>query len=353
MIRMKLSQFNLEIPEELVALHPTEHRDESRLLVANRETGTIEHRQFKDIIEYLDEDDVMVLNNTKVFPARLIGQKEKTGARIEVFLLRELSPKQRLWDVLVEPARKIRVGNKLFFGENDLVAEVVDNTTSRGRTIRFLFDGENEELHGLINKLGRTPIPPYIQAQREDTPQDRERYQTVFASEVGAVAAPTAGLHFTRELLKRLELKGIEQAFLTLHVGIGSFSPVEVEDLSKHRMASEYYVIPGETVDMVNNAKRNKRRIIAAGTSVMRGLESSVSASKMLNPAEGWTDRFIYPPFEFDIANTFITNLHRPKSTLLMMVAAFAGYDFTMECYEEAIKEKYRFHSYGDAMLVL
>ncbi len=352
-MRMKLSQFNLEIPEELVAMHPAEPRDEARLLVAHRETGTIEHRLFKDILEYLDEDDVMVLNNTKVFPARLIGQKEKTGARIEVFLLRELSPKQKLWDVLVEPARKIRVGNKLFFGENDLVAEVVDNTTSRGRTIRFLFDGENEELHSLINKLGRTPIPPYIQAEREDIPEDRERYQTVFASEVGAVAAPTAGLHFTRELLKRLELKGIEQTFLTLHVGIGSFSPVEVEDLSKHRMASEYFVIPDDTVLMVNEAKRKKRRVIAAGTSVMRSLESSVSASKMLNPADGWTDKFIYPPFQFNIANTFITNLHRPKSTLLMMVAAFAGYDFTMECYEEAIKEKYRFHSYGDAMLVL
>jgi S-adenosylmethionine:tRNA ribosyltransferase-isomerase len=350
---MKLSQFNLEIPEKLVALHPAEPRDEARLLVADRATGKIEHRLFKDVLEYFDEDDVLVLNNTKVFPARLIGQKEKTGARIEVFLLRELSPKQRLWDVLVEPARKIRVGNKLFFGENDLVAEVVDNTTSRGRTIRFLFDGENEELHSLINKLGRTPIPPYIQAHREDIPEDKERYQTVFASEVGAVAAPTAGLHFTRELLKRLELKGIEQTYLTLHVGIGSFSPVEVEDLSKHRMASEYYVIPDNTVEMVNDAKRKKRRVIAGGTSVMRALESSVSASKMLNPAEGWTDKFIYPPFQFNIANTFITNLHRPKSTLLMMVAAFAGYEFTMECYEEAIKEKYRFHSYGDAMLVL
>jgi len=350
---MKLSQFNLEIPEELVAMHPADPRDEARLLVANRATGTIEHRLFKDVLEYLDEYDVMVLNNTKVFPARLLGEKEKTGAPIEVFLLRELSPKQRLWDVLVEPARKIRVGNKLFFGDNDLVAEVVDNTTSRGRTIRFLFDGPNEDLHALINKLGRTPIPPYIQKHREDIPEDRERYQTVFAKEVGAVAAPTAGLHFTRELLKRLELKGIEQAFLTLHVGIGSFNPVEVEDLSKHRMASEFFIIPDETVDMVNDAKRQKRRVIATGTSVMRALESSVSASKMLNPAEGWTDKFIYPPFQFNIANTFITNLHRPKSTLLMMVAAFAGYEFTMECYEEAIKEKYRFHSYGDAMLVL
>ena len=350
---MKLSQFNLEIPEELVALHPSDPRDSCRLLVAHRDTQTIEHKTFSDVLDYFDEHDVMVLNNTKVFPARLIGQKEKTGARIEVFLLRELSVKQRLWDVLVEPARKIRVGNKLFFGENDLVAEVVDNTTSRGRTIRFLFDGENEELHQLIDKLGKTPIPPYIQAQREVEPEDRANYQTVYASEVGAVAAPTAGLHFTRELIKRLELKGVEEAFLTLHVGIGAFNPVEVEDLSKHRMASEYYVIPDKTVDLVNEGKRKKRRIIAVGTSTMRALESSVSASRMLNPADGWTDRFIYPPFQFHIANTFLTNFHRPKSTLLMMVAAFAGYDFAMQCYDEAIKEGYRFHSYGDAMLIL
>jgi S-adenosylmethionine:tRNA ribosyltransferase-isomerase len=350
---MKLSQFNIEIPEELVAIHPVEPRDEARLLVAHRDTQTIEHRKFSDVLEYFDEHDTLVLNNTKVFPARLIGQKEKTGARIEVFLLRELSPKQRLWDVLVEPARKIRVGNKLFFGENVLVAEVVDNTTSRGRTIRFLFDGENEELHKLIDKLGKTPIPPYVRAHREVEPEDRQRYQTVFASEVGAVAAPTVGLHFSRELLKRLELKGIEQTFLTLHVGIGHFNPVEVEDLSKHRMASEYFVIPQDTVDLVNETKLAKRRVIAAGTSVMRALESSVSASNMLNPNEGWTDKFIYPPFEFHIANTFLTNLHRSKSTLLMMGAAFGGYEFIMHCYEEAIKEKYRFHSYGDAMLIL
>ncbi|MEO1450139.1 MAG: tRNA preQ1(34) S-adenosylmethionine ribosyltransferase-isomerase QueA [Bacteroidota bacterium] len=350
---MKLSAFNFEIPEELTALHPAESRDESRLMVVHKDTGQIEHRVFKDVLDYFDEGDVMVLNDTKVFPARLIGKKEKTGARIEVFLLRELSVKQKLWDVLVEPARKIRVGNKLFFGENDLVAEVVDNTTSRGRTIRFLFDGENEELHQLIDKLGLTPIPPYIQAQREVEPKDREDYQTVFAKNVGAVAAPTAGLHFTRQMLKRFELKGIEQAFLTLHVGIGTFQPVEVEDLSKHRMDSEYYEIPDETARMVNDAKRNKRQILAVDNSVIRSLESSVSASRMLNADGGWTDRFVYPPFEFNIPTAFLTNLHPPKSTLLMMAAAFMGYELMLLAYEEAVKEKYRFYSYGDAMLII
>lgn len=350
---MKLSAFNFEIPEELTALHPADPRDSCKLMVAHRDTGKIEHRVFKDVLEYFDEGDVMVLNDTKVFPARLIGKKEKTGARIEVFLLRELNIKQKLWDVLVEPARKIRVGNKLFFGEGDLVAEVVDNTTSRGRTIRFLFDGENDELHDLIDKLGKTPIPPYIAASREVEDADRDNYQTVFAKNVGAVAAPTAGLHFTRELLKRFELKGIEETYLTLHVGIGSFNNVEVEDLSKHRMDSEFFIIPDSTKDMVNDAKNTKKRVLAVGSSVMRSLESAVSASKMLNPAEGWTDRFVYPPFEFNICNSFLTNFHRPKSTLLMMTAAFMSYEFMMECYAEAVKEKYRFYSYGDALLIL
>ena len=348
---MKLSAFNFEIPDELTAQYLHDPRDESRLLVAHKDTGEIEHKTFRDILEYFDEGDVMVLNDTRVFPARLFGKKEKTGAKIEVFLLRELNVKQKLWDVLVEPARKIRVGNKLFFGENDLVAEVVDNTTSRGRTIRFLFDGENEELHQLIDRLGRTPIPPYI--DREVESRDREDYQTVFAKHEGAVAAPTAGLHFTRELLKRFELKGVEQAFITLHVGIGAFNPVEVEDLSKHRMDSEFFVIPEETREMVNDAKNNKRRVLAVGTSVMRSLESAVSASRMLNPAEGWTDKFIYPPYDFHIANAFLTNFHQPRSTLMMMVAAFLGYDFMMECYEQAVKEKYRFYGYGDAMLII
>lgn len=350
---MKLSAFSFDIPEELTALHPSEPRDECKLLVAHRATGKIEHRLFKDILEYFDEGDVLLLNDTQVFPARLIGKKEKTGARIEVFLLRELNAKQKLWDVLVEPARKIRVGNKLFFGDSDLVAEVVDNTTSRGRTIRFLHDGENEELHELINTLGKTPIPPYISERRDVQDRDRQDYQTVFARNVGAVAAPTAGLHFTRELLKRFELKGVEEAFLTLHVGIGTFSPVEVEDLSKHRMDSEYYVIPSRTREMVNEAKRNKHRVLAVGNSVMRAVESSVSANRMLNESEGWTDRFIYPPYDFSIGNAFLTNFHPSKSTLLMMVAAFMGYEFMIECYQEAIKEKYRFYSYGDAMLIL
>ncbi|MEL7533757.1 MAG: tRNA preQ1(34) S-adenosylmethionine ribosyltransferase-isomerase QueA [Bacteroidota bacterium] len=350
---MKLSAFHFEVPDELIALHPHDPRDEARLMVAHRDTGKIEHRMVKDMLEYFEEGDVFVMNDTKVFPARLIGQKEKTGAQIEVFLLRELNVKQKLWDVLVEPARKIRVGNKLFFGDNDLVAEVVDNTTSRGRTIRFLFDGENEELHRMIDKLGKTPIPPYIAAKREVEPRDRDDYQTAIATNVGAVAAPTAGLHFTRELLKRFELLGAEQLRLTLHIGIGTFSPVEVEDLSKHRMDSEYFVIPENTREMVNTAKKERRKVLAVGSSSMRAMESAVSASKMLNPAEGWTDKFIYPPYEFQICNSFMTNFHPPKSTLLMMQAAFMGYEFMMEAYEEAVKEKYRFYSYGDAMLIL
>lgn len=348
---MKLSEFGIHIPEELVALHPAEPRDSCRLMVVNRKTKTIEHRKFTDILEYMDDGDVMVLNNTKVFPARLIGNKEKTGANIEVFLLRELNAKQKLWDVLVEPARKIRVGNKLFFGDNDLVAEVVDNTTSRGRTVRFLFDGDTNDLYKLIHTLGKTPIPPYIRRDVED--RDREDYQTVYAKHIGAVAAPTAGLHFTRELLKRLELKGVEQTQVTLHIGIGTFQPVEVEDLSKHRMDSEYYTITPETAEMVNEAKRNGKKVLAVGTSVMRALESSVSASRFLNTADNWTDKFIYPPYDFSIANAFLTNFHRPKSTLLMMIAAYMDYDFMIQCYEEAIKEKYRFYSYGDSMLIL
>lgn len=348
---MKLSEFSIEIPEELTALYPAEPRDSCRLMVCHTKERKIEHRTFKDILEYFDDGDVMVLNDTRVFPARLLGQKEKTGAAIEVFLLRELNPKAKLWDVLVDPARKIRVGNKLFFGENELVAEVVDNTTSRGRTIRFLFDGENEELHKLIETLGKTPIPPYIKRDVED--RDRNDYQTIYARNTGAVAAPTAGLHFTRELLKRFELKGIEQVFLTLHTGLGTFHPVEVEDLSKHRMDSEYFIIDEPVCNEVNRAKNEKRRVLAVGTTSMRALESSVSAARMLKPASGWTDRFIYPPFEFSIANAMLTNFHQAKSTLMMMVAGFMGYDFMLEAYDVAIKEKYRFYSYGDAMLIL
>lgn len=349
---MKLSNFNFELPPELLAEYPSEHRDEARLMVLNRKDQTIEHKLFKDVINYFDEGDVMILNNTKVFPARMFGNKEKTGARIEVFLLRELNAENRLWDVLVDPARKIRIGNKLFFGEDDsLVAEVIDNTTSRGRTLRFLFDGSYEEFRSKLIELGETPLPKYI--KRDVEPEDEERYQTIYAKNEGAVAAPTAGLHFSKHLMKRLEIKGIDFAELTLHVGLGTFSPVEVEDLSKHKMDSEQIIIPEASTKIINSALEEKRRVCAVGTTVMRSIESSVSASQRLNPYTGWTNKFIFPPYDFSIANSMITNLHTPKSTLLMMIAAFAGYDFVMEAYQEAIKEKYKFYSYGDAMLIL
>jgi S-adenosylmethionine:tRNA ribosyltransferase-isomerase len=349
---MKLSDFNFELPEDLLAEFPAENRDESRLMVLNREKRTIEHHQFKDVINFFDEGDVMVLNNTKVFPARLFGNKEKTGARIEVFLLRELNEEQRLWDVLVDPARKIRIGNKLYFGNDDsLVAEVIDNTTSRGRTLRFLFDGSYEEFRKKLKELGETPLPKYI--KREPTADDKTRYQTIYAKNEGAVAAPTAGLHFSRHLLKRLEIKGVDLAELTLHVGLGTFNPVEVEDLSKHKMDSEELIIEQNAVDVVNAAKANKRRICAVGTTVMRGLESSVSSVNTLNTYRGWTHKFIFPPHDFAIANCMITNFHTPKSTLLMMVSAFADPDFIKEAYDVAVKEKYNFYSYGDAMLIL
>ena len=349
---MKLSNFNFELPMDLLAEYPSEHRDEARLMVLNRETQTIEHKLFKHLIEYFDEGDVMILNNTKVFPARMFGNKEKTGARIEVFLLRELNAENRLWDVLVDPARKIRIGNKLFFGEDDsLVAEVIDNTTSRGRTLRFLFDGSYEEFRAKLIELGQTPLPKYI--KRDVEPSDEDRYQTIFAKHEGAVAAPTAGLHFSKHLMKRLEIKGIDFAELTLHVGLGTFSAVEVEDLSKHKMDSEQIIIPDASANMINNAMAEKRKVCAVGTTVMRSIESSVSASNKLNPYTGWTNKFIFPPYDFSIANSMITNFHTPKSTLLMMTAAFGGYDFVMEAYEEAVKEKYKFYSYGDAMLIL
>jgi len=294
----------------------------------------------------------MVLNNTKVFPARLFGNKEKTGARIEVFLLRELNEEQRLWDVLVDPARKIRIGNKLYFGDDDsLVAEVIDNTTSRGRTLRFLFDGSYEEFRKKLKQLGETPLPKYI--KRDPVPEDKKRYQTIYAKNEGAVAAPTAGMHFSKHLLKRLEIKGIDLAELTLHVGLGTFNPVEVEDLSKHKMDSEELIIEQNAVDIVNAALKSKRRICAVGTTVMRGLESSVSSQNTLNTYKGWTHKFIFPPFDFSIANCMITNFHTPKSTLLMMVSAFADPDFIKEAYDVAVKEKYNFYSYGDAMLII
>ncbi|WP_117879925.1 tRNA preQ1(34) S-adenosylmethionine ribosyltransferase-isomerase QueA [Aureibaculum luteum] len=349
---MKLSHFKFELPEELLASYPSEQRDEARLMVLDRKTQTIEHKSFKDLINYFDEGDVMVFNNTKVFPARLYGNKEKTGARIEVFLLRELNAESRLWDVLVDPARKIRIGNKLFFGDNDdLVAEVIDNTTSRGRTLRFLFDGSYEAFRKKLQELGETPLPKYI--ERDVEPLDDERYQTIYAKHEGAVAAPTAGLHFSRHLLKRLEIKGIDLAEVTLHVGLGTFNPVEVEDLSKHKMDSEEIDIPENTAKMINNAIDTKKRVVAIGTTVMRTLESSVSADHHLKSYNGWTNKFIFPPYEFSIADAMVTNFHTPKSTLMMMAAAFAGHDFLKEAYALAIKEKYNFYSYGDAMLII
>src|SRR6056300_1645751 len=349
---MKLSHFQFELPNILLAQRPAPDRDESRLMVLNRKEETIEHHTFKEVINFFDEGDVMVLNNTKVFPARLFGNKEKTGARIEVFLLRELNQEQRLWDVLVDPARKIRIGNKLYFGEDEsLVAEVIDNTTSRGRTLRFLFDGSYAEFRTKLKELGETPLPKYIKRPTDE--EDRERYQTIYAKHEGAVAAPTAGLHFSKHLLKRLEIKGIDLAELTLHVGLGTFSPVEVEDLSKHKMDSEEIIIDETAEHIINSGIHNKRRICAVGTTAMRALESSVSSSGTLNAFSGWTNKFIFPPYDFSIANMMVTNFHTPKSTLLMMVSAFADPDFIKEAYKIAIKEKYNFYSYGDAMLIL
>ncbi len=352
MSKMKLSEFDFDLPEELIANYPSENRDEARLMVIHRETGVIEHKLFKDVLDYFSEGDVMIMNNTRVFPARMYGNKEKTGAKIEVFLLRELNRESLLWDVLVDPARKIRIGNKLYFGEDDsLVAEVIDNTTSRGRTLRFLFDGPYEEFKAKITELGETPLPKYI--KREVEPEDEERYQTIFAKVEGAVAAPTAGLHFSRQLLKKLELKGINFAEVTLHIGLGTFRSVEVEDLTKHKMDSEQVIISEDAADMVNNAKRAKQRVCAVGTTAMRSIESSVSTEGYLKPFDGWTNKFIFPPYDFSIADSLITNFHTPLSTLLMMISAFAGHDLMMQAYQEAIKEKYRFFSYGDAMLIL
>ncbi|MTI30968.1 tRNA preQ1(34) S-adenosylmethionine ribosyltransferase-isomerase QueA [Xanthovirga aplysinae] len=348
---MKLSEFKFELPEGHLAMHPTENRDESRMMVLHKDSKKIEHRLFKDIVEYFDDGDILVANDTKVFPARLYGKKEKTGANIEVFLLRELNKELHFWDVLVDPARKIRVGNKLYFGDGDLVAEVIDNTTSRGRTIRFLYDGPDEEFYKTIDALGETPLPKYI--KREAEPADRDRFQTIYAKHTGAVAAPTAGLHFTKQVLKRLEIKGVDMAHITLHIGLGTFRNVDVEDLTKHKMDSENFRVPQETVAAVNRALDNKKRVCAVGTTSMRSLESSVSAAGRLKEKEGWTDKFIFPPYEFKICNALLTNFHMPESTLLMMAAAFGDYEFVMEAYQEAIKEKYRFFSYGDAMLII
>lgn len=350
---MKLSQFKFKLPEELLALHPSYHRDEARLMVIHRQTGEIEHREhFKEILNYFDEGDCFVFNNTKVFPARLYGNKEKTGAKIEVFLLRELNPDLHLWDVLVDPARKIRIGNKLYFGEDEsLVAEVIDNTTSRGRTLRFLYDGPHDEFKKTLYSLGETPLPKFI--NRPVEPEDVERFQTIFAENEGAVVAPAAGLHFSRELLKRMEIKGIETAKITLHAGLGNFQDIDVEDLTKHKMYSEQMFVNTDATRCVNSAKDNGNKVIAVGTTVMRALETCVSTDKRIKPYEGWTNKFIFPPYEFGIADAMISNFHLPYSTLLMMVAAFGGYDLVMHAYDEAVKMGYKFGSYGDAMLLI
>lgn len=354
-MRTKLSNFNFNLPEELIAQYPADERDQSRLMVLNRKTGKIEHKLFKDVLEYFDEGDTFIFNNTKVFPARLYGNKEKTGAKIEVFLLRELNSSSKLWDVLVDPARKIRVGNKLYFedenGNDLLVAEVVDNTTSRGRTIRFFFEGTDEEFRGALKILGNMPLPKYI--NREPEALDLERYQTIYAKEMGAVAAPTAGLHFSRELMKRMEIKGINFAEVTLHIGLGTFRSIDVEDLSKHKMDAEFYRIDDQSASTVNASKNGGNKVCAVGTTTMRTIESAVSATGLLKASEGWTNLFVYPPYDFSIANSMITNFHLPKSSVLIMVAAFGGYDLVMQAYEEAVKEKYRFFSYGDAMLII
>ncbi|MDB5252120.1 MAG: S-adenosylmethionine tRNA ribosyltransferase [Flaviaesturariibacter sp.] len=349
---MKLSQFKFDLPLNLIAQNPAKKREDSRMMVINRSTGQMDNRNFRDILEYFDDKDVFVVNNTKVFPARMYGRKEKTGAKIEVFLLRELNKEHRLWDVIVDPARKIRVGNKLYFGDDeDLVAEVIDNTTSRGRTIKFLFEGDEDAFRLILEKHGETPLPKYI--KRKPDEEDRERYQTVYAKYEGAVAAPTAGLHFSRELIKRCEIKGVRFAEVTLHTGLGTFRPIEVEDLSKHKMDAEYYRIEDMACKIVNKAKESNHRICSIGTTTMRAMESSFTAQGLLKPSEGWTNTFIHPPYNFNIADSLVTNFHLPKTSLMIMACAFAGYDLMTEAYKKAIKDKYRFFSYGDAMLII
>lgn len=349
---MKLSQFKFDLPEELIAKYPSKNRDESRLMVIDRKTGTVEHKIFKDVINYFDDKDIFIFNDTKVFPARLYGNKEKTGAKIEVFLLRELNEEMHFWDVLVDPARKIRIGNKLYFGDDDMmVAEVIDNTTSRGRTLRFLYDGPPEEFRSSLYALGETPIPKYL--GRDEEPEDKDRYQTIFAKNEGAVVAPASGLHFSRELMKRMEIKGIDFSFITLHSGYGNYRDIDVEDLTKHKTDSERMVITQESANQVNKAKAKGAKIVAVGTSVMKSIETIVTTNGELKPSEGWTNKFIFPPYDFNIADALITNFHLPQSTLLMLTAAFGGYDKVMDVYKQAIKEGYKFGAYGDAMLIL
>ena len=382
---MKLSQFKFKLPEEQIAQYPSAFRDECRLLVLNKKTGEIEHKVFKDILQYFDENDLFVFNDTKVFPARLYGNKEKTGARIEVFLLRELNEELRLWDVLVDPARKIRIGNKLYFGEDDsLVAEVIDNTTSRGRTLRFLFDGDHDTFKQVLYSMGETPLPRSVtrpatreiidnykniffynkfDGKVEDVDDsvvlehmkklDAERYQTIFAKNEGAVVAPTSALHFSRELMKRMEIKDIKSTYLTLHASLGNFRDIDVEDLTKHKMDSEQLIIPEETCQIINKAQDQKKRICAVGTTVMRALETAVCTEGHVKAFDGWTNKFIFPPYDFTVASSMVANFYFPYSQLLMMVAAFGGYDYVMNAYNEALKEGYQFGTYGDAMLII
>ena len=357
---MKLSQFKFRLPEEKIALYPAKYRDESRLMVVHKSTGEIEHRMFKDILDYFDDKDVFIFNDTKVFPARLYGNKEKTGARIEVFLLRELNREMRLWDVLVDPARKIRIGNKLYFGEDDsMVAEVIDNTTSRGRTLRFLYDGPHEEFKRNLYSLGEAPLPKEI-IKRPATPEDLEDFQCIFAKHEGAVTAPTSGLHFSPQLMKMMEIKGIESAFITMHCGLGCFRDIDVEDLSKHKMDSEEMHVGAEACDIINGAKENGHRVVAVGTTVQRALETAVSADNRLKEYDGWTNKFIFPPYDFCLADAMVANFYMPYSTLLMLACAFGGYDLMMKAYREAFRfnendpeNRYRFGTYGDAMLII
>lgn len=351
---MKLSQFKFKLPEEQIALYPTMHRDESRLMVLHKKSGDIEHRQyFKDILDYFDDKDVFIFNDTKVFPARLYGNKEKTGAKIEVFLLRELNEEFRLWDVLVDPARKIRIGNKLYFGEDDsMVAEVIDNTTSRGRTLRFLYDGPHDEFKEALFALGEAPLPKHI-IKRPSEPEDMERFQCIFAKHEGAVTVPSSGLHFSRELMKRLEIKGIDFAFVTMHCGLGNFREIDVEDLTKHKMDSEEMFVTADACRIVNEAKDAGHKVCAVGTTVQRTIETAVGTDGHLKEFTGWTNKFIFPPYDFSVANCMVANFYMPYSTLLMLTAAYGGYDLVMKAYKEALKEGYRFGTYGDAMLIL
>ncbi len=354
---MKLSQFKFNLPHDLIAMYPPKEREDARMMVLHRDTQTIEHKTFRDILEYCNAGDLFVINNSRVFPARIYGQKEKTGADIKVTLLRELDPESRLWDVLVDPARKIRIGNKLYFGENDeLVAEVIDNTTSRGRTLRFLFDDNHDEFKKVLMGLGETPIPEDIlnlRGEKHAQPDDEFNYQTVYATQEGSVAAPTAGMHFSKILMKRMELQDVNFAEVTLHTGMGNFRDIEVEDLTKHKTDSEEINISQETCDMINATKEAKHRVFAVGTTTLKVMETVVSITGKLKPMKGWTNKFIFPPYDFNTADALITNFHLPKSPMMMEVAAFAGYDFLMKAYKEAVAEKYNFFTYGDAMLIL